>query len=177
MAIRIAQRLTRIVYLLGIQQPLKDGFISLEDGAVLVQIGHIHLVGHILKRFKVLRIMCTEVEEAVTVVVDKPSVIYLDGCRTLHHLTCKGFAGFAPRTVWRRGKGHLDVALRACIVLQHHHVVLLASLHQCGIDARETRVYHQFRRAELLEVLCRCVVETVVVLVVFLSVRELVWNA
>ena len=174
--IGIAQRLTRIVNLPGIQQTIQDGFVSLKDGAVLVQIRHIYLVGHVLKRLKVFRVMSTEVEEAIAVVVDQPTVVHLEGCRTFHHLTRKRLGSLAPRTIGRLGKGHLDVALRTGVVLQHHHVVSLASLHQCGVNAREPRINHQLCRRKLLEVLRGRIVETMVVLVVFQSVRELARN-
>ena len=174
--IGIAQRLTRIVNLPGIQQTLQNRLVSLEDGAVLMQVRYIYLVGHVLKRLKVFRVMSTKVEEAITVVVDQPTVVHLESCRTFHHLTRKRLGSLAPRTIGRLGKGHFDVALRTGVVFQHHHVVSLASLHQCGVNAREPRINHQLRRRELLEVLRGRIVETMVVLVVFQSVRELARN-
>ena len=129
MAIGIAQRLAHIVHLLGVQQPLQDGLVSLEDGAVFVQVRDADLIADILEGHKILRKMSTEVLQLITIIVDEPTIFYLHRCGTLHHLTRKRLRDLRPRTIRRFGVCHLDVALRAGIVLQHHHVVLVAPLH------------------------------------------------
>ena len=67
--IGIAQRLARIVNFLGVQQPLQDSFVSLEDGAVLVQLGDNDLVADILEGYKVFRKVGTKVLQLIAVVV------------------------------------------------------------------------------------------------------------
>ena len=95
--IRVAQRLARIVNLLGVQQSLQDGFISFEDSAVLVQVGDADLVADILKVYEIFGKVGSEVLQFVAVVVNQPAVLYsfshltrhLHRRRTLHHLPCK----------------------------------------------------------------------------------------
>ena len=90
-SIGIAERLARIVNLPGIQQSVKNGFISLEDGAVLVQIWDADLIGDIFESHKVLGEMGTKILQTITVVVDKPTILYLHCRWTLHHLASKRF--------------------------------------------------------------------------------------
>ena len=97
--IGITQRLTRIVNLLGIQQTLQDGFVSLKDGAVLMQVGDNGLVADILEDHKIFRKVRSEVLQTIAVVVDEPAILYgfvhftryLYRCRAFHHLTRKRF--------------------------------------------------------------------------------------
>ena len=77
MTIGITQRLARIVNLLGIQQPLQDGLVNLEDGAVFVQVRDADLVADILEGHKILRKMSTEVLQLITIIVDEPTIFYL----------------------------------------------------------------------------------------------------
>ena len=73
MTVGIAQCLTCVVYLSRIQQPAENGFVGLEDGAVLVKVGNGGLVADILEGHKILREMSTEIFELITVVVDEPT--------------------------------------------------------------------------------------------------------
>ena len=106
-AVGIAQRLACIVNLLGIQQSLQNGLISLEDGAVLVQSRNGRLVADVLESHKILCEVGTEVFESITVIVNQPSIFYLLiylaynlRCRRpLHHLACKRLRSLAPRAV------------------------------------------------------------------------------
>ena len=175
--IGIAQRCACIVNLLGIQQPLQNGLVGLEDGAVLVQLRYADLVADILEGHEILREVCTEVLQFVAVVINQPTICYLHRSRTFHHFACKRLRGFAPRTVWRLGVSHLDVALWSGVVFQYHHIVLLASLDQCGVYAREPWVNHQFGWCKRLKVFCRGIVKPVIVLVLLLPIRESAWNA
>ena len=87
--IRIAQCLTCIVNLFGIQQTVENGFISLEDSAVLVQIGDDDLIRNILESHKVFGKMGAKILQTITVIVDEPTILYLHRRWTFHHLACK----------------------------------------------------------------------------------------
>ena len=97
-AIGVAQRRAGIVNFLRMEQALQDGFVCHEDGAVLVQIGHDDLIADILKRNKVLGEMCTEILEAIAVIVYQPAVLkdfvnptlHLGRSRAFHHLASEG---------------------------------------------------------------------------------------
>ena len=138
MTIGIAQRLTSIVNLLGIQQTVENGFVGLEDGTVLVQFGYANLVRDIFESHEVLGKVGAKVFQFVAVIVNEPADFFgftvfcfswdLHSRGAFHHLTGEWLRGLAPRPVWRLGVGYLDVSLRTGIVFQHHHVVLVASL-------------------------------------------------
>ena len=161
----------------GVKQSVNNAFWCLENGAVLVQYRYFHLLRNILKFHEVFGEMGTKVLQAITVVVYQPTTIHLAGRRTFHHLASEGLRGFRPRTVGRLGIGHLDVTFRTGVVLQDHHIVVLASFYQCCVNTRESWVYHQLRRRKGLEVLRGSIIQTVVVLVVFQCIREFAWNA
>ena len=184
-AVGVAERRARIVNLLGVQQPLEDGFVGLKDGAVLVQTGHADLVADILESLEVLGEVGSEVLQLIAVVVDEPAAFlglvnlarHLHRRGSFHHLSRERLRGLAPRAVGRRGVGHLDVALRTGVVFEHHDIIFVAPLHQRSVDAREARLYHELGRGEVLEVLGGGIVQTVVVLVLFLSVGKLARDA
>ena len=152
---------------------------------MLMQVRDGNAVADILEGDKILGEMGAKVLQAVAVVVDEPAAFFglarfachLHRRRPFHHLARKRLRSFRPRSVGRRGVGHLDVALWTGVVLQHHHVVLVASLHQRGIDAREPWVNHEFGGCKLLKVLGGGIVQPVVVLVLLLSVGELAGDA
>ena len=73
--IGIAECRTRIMYFPRIQQSVENGFISLKDSAMLVQIWDADLVGDILESHKVLGKMGTKVLQLITVVVYQPTVL------------------------------------------------------------------------------------------------------
>ena len=91
MAIRIAQRLTCIMdAVVGVKQSVNNAFWCLENGAVLVQYRHFHLLRNILKFHEVFGEMGTKVLQAITVVVYQPTTIHFAGRRTFHHLASEG---------------------------------------------------------------------------------------
>ena len=61
MAVGVAECCSRVMYLLGIQQSLQDGLVSLKDGAMLVKSRNGNAVTDILESHEILCEVCTEV--------------------------------------------------------------------------------------------------------------------
>ena len=71
---RICHRGSGIVNAVLFQQSLHDAFWSTEDGTVFVVLRHTHLLTHIGEMHEVLGEMGTEIEEAVTVVINEIAI-------------------------------------------------------------------------------------------------------
>ena len=167
-----------VVYAVLFQQGFHNALGGTEYGAVLMVLGYAHLVAHVGEVDEVAGIVRTEVEETVAVIIYKVAVAQLTslgqlyGGGAFHEVTSEGFGSLAPRTVGTLGKRHLDVALVARVVLQHHDIVVLAALEHSGVYATESRVYQQFARCPCLEVLGNGIVQTMVVLLFLYAALE-----
>ena len=158
-------------------QVVDNVFRGHEHGAMLVSNGKFHAACAVFKSLEVLGAVSTVYFLAVGVVIDViPAVNIGRGWAFAEHVG-EGFRSLAPRAVGRFGKGHLDVALLAGVVFQHHHIVVVATLHHGGVDAAEPRLDEQFGLAECLEVFGGGVIQAVVIVVVFESVGEFARNA
>ena len=74
MAIGVAERFPCIVdAVFGVQQSVDDAFRRFEDGSMLMQHRHFHLLRHILELDEVLGEVGSEVLQPIAVVIDKPT--------------------------------------------------------------------------------------------------------
>ena len=160
-----------------LDEVVHDFFRCYEHRAVLVAYGEADAARAVLEVHEVLS-PCRAVDAvAVRVIVDVVPAVGHCRRRPLGEALRERLRGLAPRAVRRLGEGNFEVALLARVVLQHHHVVLVAALHERCVYATEVGVDEHLGLAELLEVFCRYVVEAVVVVVVFLIVGELARDA
>ena len=170
---RICHRGSGIVDAVLLQQSLHDAFRSTEDGAVLVVLRHTHLLAHIGEMNEILGKMSTEIEEAVTIVINEITIAQrtvlrqFDGGWSFHEIAGERFRSLAPRSHRVLGKSHLDIAGIAGIILQYHHIIVLTTLQQSGIYATESRIYQELALGPCLKILGYGIVETVIVLLVF----------
>ena len=121
--------------------------------------------------------MCPVNLMSIWIIINIPPIAYLCSTWSFGKRLGKRFWCFAPRTVWRCCECHLDVTHRTGIVFHYHDVIILSTLHQRCVYVAKIGVIEQFRFAKFLEIFRRSVIQTMIILVVFLVIGKLARNA
>ena len=168
----------RIVNTVRLEHQSKGMLRHPEDGAMLMSYGHFDDIGHIFKLDEIAGKGGAEALFTIIIVVDEPSVTngiaVGEGChrRSFCELGSERCRRRRPRTERVTGESHTEVALGTGVILEDHDIIVVATLHNCGVNATETGVVEELAGGEGAEILRRRVVKALVVVVLFQSVGE-----